>query len=104
MNKTASGVRYIPITNGDINAGSPKRDATIVVNYEAYLAETGALIDSSYTRGESSVYDMSDLIDGWAEALQLMNPGDEWLVFVPAGEAFGSEPLGDLVYRVELEG
>ncbi len=111
MNKTASGVRYIPITNGDIEGGSPSSDATIVVNYEAYLAESGTLIDSSYARGESSVYDMSDLIDGWAEALQLMNPGDEWLVFVPAEEAFGAEPLGDLipansdlVYRVELEG
>ena len=111
MNKTASGVRYIPITNGDINSGSPKLDATIVVNYEAYLADTGVLIDSSYARGESSVYEMSDLIEGWAEALQLMNPGDEWLVFVPSEEAFGREPLGDLipansdlVYRVELEG
>ena len=111
MNKTATGVRYIPIVNGDINAGSPSADATIVVNYEAFLADTGGLIDSSYSRGESSVYQISELIDGWAEAVQLMNPGDEWLVYVPAAQAFGSEPLGDLipansdlVYRVHLEG
>ncbi|MCR9271031.1 MAG: FKBP-type peptidyl-prolyl cis-trans isomerase [Hyphomonadaceae bacterium] len=111
MNKTASGVRYIPIANGDMQAGAPRMDATIVVNYEAFLAETGQLIDSSYARGESSVYDMSDLIDGWAEAVSLMNPGDEWLVYVPSTEAFGEEALGDLipagsdlVYRVELEG
>lgn len=111
MNKTASGVRYIPITNGDINAGSPSADSTIVVNYEAFLADSGRPIDSSYSRGESSVYQISELIDGWAEAVQLMNPGDEWLVFVPSAQAFGSEPLGDLipansdlVYRVQLEG
>ena len=111
MNKTASGVRYIPIVNGDINAGSPSADSTIVVNYEAFLAESGRLIDSSYSRGDSSVYEISELIDGWAEAVQLMNPGDEWLVFVPSTQAFGSEPLGDLipansdlVYRVQLEG
>ena len=111
MNKTASGVRYIPIVNGDINAGSPSADSTIVVNYEAFLAESGRPIDSSYSRGESSVYQISELIDGWAEAVQLMNPGDEWLVFVPSEQAFGSEPLGDLipansdlVYRVQLEG
>ena len=111
MNKTASGVRYIPITNGDINAGSPGGDATIVVSYQAFLAKTGAQIDSSYDRGESSVFQMSELIDGWAEAISYMNPGDEWLVFVPSAEAFGSEPLGDvipansdLVYRVLLEG
>ena len=86
-------------------------DATIVVHYQAYLASSGAEIDSSYARGESSVYEMSDLIDGWAEAVSLMNPGDEWLVFVPSSQAFGSEPLGnlipansDLVYRVQLDG
>ena len=54
---------------------------------------------------------MSDLIDGWAEAIKLMNPGDEWLVFIPSEQAFGTDALGDLippnsdlVYRVELEG
>lgn len=111
MNRTASGVRYIPITNGDILGGSPSADATIVVNYQAFLAASGQEIDSSYARGESSVYKVSDLIDGWGEAIRLMNPGDEWLVFVPAAEAFGAEPLGqmipansDLVYRVQLEG
>eukprot|EP00903_Cladosiphon_okamuranus_P002737 g2735.t1 len=109
--ETASGVRYIPITNGDINSGSPGPNATIVVNYEAFLADSGARIDSSYARGESSVYQVPELVDGWAEAVQLMNPGDEWLIYVPAAEAFGPEPLGDLipgnsdlVYRVQLEG
>ena len=111
MNKTATGVKYIPITNGDVLAKTPSGDATIVVNYEAFLADTGALIDSSYARGESSVFPISDLIDGWAEAIKLMNPGDEWLVFVPSAQAFGADALGDLippnsdlVYRVQLEG
>jgi len=111
MNKTATGVRYIPIVNGDVNSGTPGADATIVVNYEAFLARTGARIDSSYARNESSVFELTELIDGWAEAVGLMNPGDEWLVYVPSAQAFGSEPLGelipansDLVYRVHLEG
>jgi FKBP-type peptidyl-prolyl cis-trans isomerase len=111
MNRTASGVRYIPIVNGDVNSGSPGADATIVVNYEAFLADTGQRIDSSYTRGESSVFEVGELVDGWAEAVQLMNPGDEWLIYVPAAQAFGAEPLGDLipansdlVYRVDLDG
>jgi len=111
MNKTATGVRYIPIVNGDVNSGSPGADATIVVNYEAFLAADGTQIDSSYARGKSSVFQLTELIDGWAEAVGFMNPGDEWLVYVPAAQAFGSEPLGDLipansdlVYRVHLEG
>lgn len=111
MNKTATGVRYIPIQNGNMADGSPAADATIVVSYEAFLGADGTLIDSSYARGEPSVYDMSELIDGWAEAVSLMNPGDEWLVYVPSSQAFGDEPLGDLipagsdlVYRVKLDG
>ena len=111
MNKTASGVKYIPILNGDVMAETPGSDATIVVNYEVFLADTGERIDSSYARGESSVFPIADLIDGWAEAVRLMNPGDEWLVFVPSEQAFGGEALGDLippnsdlVYRVQLEG
>lgn len=111
MNKTATGVRYIPIQNGNMAEGSPAADATIVVSYEAFLAANGTLIDSSYARGEPSVYDMRELIDGWAEAVSLMNPGDEWLVYVPSAQAFGDEPLGDLipagsdlVYRVKLDG
>lgn len=111
MNKLASGVRYIPIINGDQAGGSPGMDATIVVHYEAFLADQGTLVDSSYARGESSVYVMTDLIDGWAAAVRLMNPGDEWLVYVPTAEAFGPQgirdvipPNADLVYRVNLEG
>lgn len=111
MNKLASGVRYIPIANGDIAGGSPSMDSTIVVHYEAFLADQGTLVDSSYARGESSVYEMNELIDGWAAAVRLMNPGDEWLVYVPSAEAFGAQGIGDtippnadLVYRVNLEG
>ena len=111
MVSTASGVRYIPLASGDPSKGSPGPDATVVVNYEAFLEADGTRIDSSYARGESSVYKISDLIDGWGEAMQLMVPGDEWLVSVPSELAFGEEPLGelvpanaDLVYRIQLDG
>jgi FKBP-type peptidyl-prolyl cis-trans isomerase len=111
MKTTASGVKFIPLAAGDPSKGTPGPDATVVVNYEAFLEESGKRIDSSYGRGESSVYKVSDLIDGWGQAVQLMNPGDEWLVYVPSELAFGDEPLGDLipadadlVYRIQLDG
>lgn len=111
LQSTASGVRFIPLASGDATKGSPGPDATVVVNYEAFLEADGTRIDSSYARGESSVYQVADLIDGWAEAVQLMSPGDEWLISVPSELAFGDEPLGDLipanadlVYRLQLDG
>lgn len=105
-----SGVRYIPIMQGSPTGAQPDAGATVTVQYEAFLADTGVLVDSSYARGESSSYDMADLIEGWADAMQAMRPGDEGLIFVPSNLAFGSEgiegaipPNADLVYRVRLD-
>lgn len=105
-----SGVRYIPIMQGNPLGAQPDAGAIITVQYEAFLADTGALVDSSYARGAAGTYDMSDLIQGWANAMQVMRPGDEGLVFVPSDLAFGAEgiegaipPNADLVYRMRLE-
>ncbi|MDJ0922160.1 MAG: FKBP-type peptidyl-prolyl cis-trans isomerase [Henriciella sp.] len=111
MELSASGLRWIPIKSGDTSRGTPGPDATVVVNYEGFLAQDGVKIDSSYSRGESSVYTVPELLDGWGEVIQKMSPGDEWLVFIPSELAFGSEAVGelipanaDVVFQVELEG
>ncbi|MEO0548579.1 MAG: FKBP-type peptidyl-prolyl cis-trans isomerase [Pseudomonadota bacterium] len=111
MQLSASGLRWIPVKDGDPARGTPGADATVVVNYEGFLAENGLKIDSSYSRGESSVYTVPELLEGWGEVIQKMSPGDEWLVFIPSELAFGDEAVGDLipagadvVFQVELEG
>ena len=111
MRQTSTGVRIIPIQMGAEDQGQPGVDATVVVNYEGFLAATGARIDSSYERGEAGVFQVSELIPGWGEALQLMRPGDEWVIHIPAELAYGDAPLGelipagsDLIFRLNLEG
>ncbi len=111
MQTTASGLRWIDLAPGLADKGTPKGDATVVVNYEGYLADSGKQIDSSYARGESSVFQLAELTDGMAEALQSMTPGAERIVFIPSALAYGDEARGDLipansdlVFRLKLEG
>ncbi|GAB5459267.1 MAG: hypothetical protein Hens3KO_22970 [Henriciella sp.] len=111
MNFSASGLRWIELAEGQDAKGSPTADATVVVSYEGFLAETGKRIDSSYERGESGVFEMSDVTDGWNDALQRMSPGDEWMVYIPSELAYGDEARGDiipansdLVFRIRLDG
>jgi peptidylprolyl isomerase/FKBP-type peptidyl-prolyl cis-trans isomerase FklB len=53
---------------------------------------------------------LDGLIPGWVEALQLMRPGDEWRIFVPADLGYGDQgggpipPGATLVFRIELIG
>jgi len=50
------------------------------------------------------------LITGWQEALQLMRPGDEWVLYVPPALGYGAEGAGGgeipggaaLTFRIEL--
>ena len=111
MKVAASGLRWIELAQGDASKGSPEPNATVVVSYEGFLANSGQQIDSSYARGEAGVFQISEMIDGWGQALQAMNPGDEWLVYIPAGLAYGDEARGDvipansdLVFRMRLDG
>ncbi|MFT5794831.1 MAG: FKBP-type peptidyl-prolyl cis-trans isomerase, partial [Saprospiraceae bacterium] len=48
------------------------------------------------------------VISGWTEALQLMQEGDKWKLFVPSELAYGKRGVGPipadtaLVFEVEL--
>jgi FKBP-type peptidyl-prolyl cis-trans isomerase len=112
MQVTANGLRWIEIAAGDPASGSPNADATVVVSYEAFVADTGRKFDSSFSRGEASVYKLGDIaIEGWANALQRMNSGDEWMLYVPSSQGYGAEgieglvpPNADLIFKMRLDG
>lgn len=112
MQSSPSGLRWIELTAGeDQSRGAPGPDATVVVTYEGFLASDGTLIDSSYERGEPGVFDVPQLLPGWGEAIQMMTPGDEWMVYLPWPIAYGAEAVddvipaqSDIIYRMKLEG
>lgn len=105
---TASGLRYKVLASGPANGRSPTRSDSVMVHYRGTLTD-GTPFDSSYDRGEPATFGVGQVIAGWTEALQLMKPGDKWLLHIPARLAYGDRAVGgsipansDLIFQVEL--
>ncbi|MDB4151881.1 FKBP-type peptidyl-prolyl cis-trans isomerase, partial [Pseudomonadales bacterium] len=64
--------------------------------------------DSSVERGEPLALPVNGVISGWTEALQMMQEGDQWQLFVPSDLAYGARGVGPipgntaLIFEVEL--
>lgn len=102
------GVRYKIIKTGSDKGIHPKRSDDIVVRYEGRLLD-GKVFDSSKAdKNGLDTFPLSRLIPGWVATVQLMRPGDEWQVYVPAYLAYGEKgsgpipPNADLVFDIEL--
>lgn len=102
-----SGLQYQVVKSGPADGVRPLPGDQIKVHYEGKLL-SGEVFDSSYERGVPAVMPLDGLIPGWVEALQLMRPGDEWRIFVPAALGYGDQgggpipPGATLVFRIEL--
>ena len=104
---TASGLQYRILKSGAADGAHPGPDGEVKVNYEGKLID-GTVFDSSYTRGVPAVLAVEEIIPGWQEALQLMRPGDTWLIYLPPALAYGDNAAGPippgsvLVFKLEL--
>lgn len=105
---TASGLRYKVLASGPAGGVSPTVADTVVVHYRGTLVD-GTEFDSSYSRGQPATFGVGQVIRGWTEALQLMKPGDKWLIHIPYNLGYGMQgsppkipPFADLVFQVEL--
>lgn len=104
---TASGLQYEVLTPG--TGAKPTRDQTVQVHYHGTLVD-GTVFDSSVQRGEPIEFPVTGVIPGWIEALQLMNVGAKWKLFIPANLAYGDRAAGKippgsvLIFEVELLG
>lgn len=101
-----SGLQYKVITEG--SGESPKANNTVTVHYEGTLIN-GKVFDSSYKRGQTIEFGVTQVIKGWTEALMLMKPGAKWQLFIPAELAYGDRGAGSdigpgetLIFTVEL--
>ena len=101
-----SGLQYKILKNG--NGPKPKASDTVKCHYEGRLIN-GAIFDSSIRRGEPAEFPVSGVIAGWVEALQLMNTGSKWQLYIPSELAYGSHGAGQsigpnetLIFDVEL--
>lgn len=100
-----SGLQYEVISSGD--GAQPTTESTVRTHYHGTLID-GSVFDSSYQRGEPAEFPVSGVIAGWTEALQLMNSGSKWRLYVPSELAYADQAVGTipahstLVFDIEL--
>jgi len=104
---TASGLQYKITKSGPADGAPPTLSEGVAVNYEGSLI-SGRVFDSTYQRGQPAAFGVAEVVPGWTEVLQLMRPGDEWVVYLPPELGYGSRSAGPippnsvLVFRMEL--
>ena len=103
-----SGLQYEVLKTGD--GQKPGPNDKVRCHYHGTLID-GRVFDSSVERGQPAVFGVSQVIRGWTEALQLMNVGSKWRLFIPSDMAYGAHGAGEaiepnmtLIFDVELLG
>ena len=101
----ANGVQYKVIKEG---TGAIPADTSLVkVHYEGRLLND-SVFDSSYKRGEPTIFRANQVIKGWTEALIHMPAGSVWEVYIPQDQAYGEreqniiKPFSTLIFKIEL--
>jgi FKBP-type peptidyl-prolyl cis-trans isomerase len=107
VKETETGLLYEVLTKGD--GAKPTAEDEVEVHYHGTLI-SGDVFDSSKDRGEPAKFRVGQVIKGWTEALQLMNVGAKWKLFIPSDLAYGNRGSGSigpneaLTFEVELLG
>jgi FKBP-type peptidyl-prolyl cis-trans isomerase FklB len=94
-------------------AGQGKKPAaadTVLCNYKGTFLD-GTEFDGSEKAGKPVPFQVSGVIPGFKEVLQLMPVGSKWQVFIPSNLAYGERGAGNviapnstLIFEIELVG
>lgn len=103
---TESGLQYEVLEAGE--GGKPGPEDTVEVHYRGTLVD-GTEFDSSYGRGQTVTFGVGQVIAGWTEALQLMDVGSKYKLYIPPELGYGAGGAGQmigpnaaLIFEVEL--
>ncbi len=104
---TDSGLQYEILKSG--NGEKPLKTDSVTVHYHGTLID-GTVFDSSVNRGNPATFGVQQVIPGWTEALQLMDIGSKYRLFIPQELAYGAnphpggpiKPFSALIFEVEL--
>ncbi|MAY42717.1 MULTISPECIES: FKBP-type peptidyl-prolyl cis-trans isomerase [unclassified Neptuniibacter] len=103
-----SGLQYEIVEAGEEGSEKPSKESKVRTHYHGTFID-GKVFDSSYDRGQPAEFPVGGVIAGWTEALQLMNKGAKWKLYIPYDLAYGAQgspggipPYSALVFDVEL--
>jgi len=101
-----SGLQYRVIAAG--KGKKPSATSTVTVHYAGRLID-GTEFDSSVKHGQPATFPLSNVMQGWNEALQLMPAGSKWELVIPPALAYGDQGAGGvippsavLIFEIEL--
>ncbi len=94
VNVLPSGLQYEVLEEG--KGPKPGPGDQVTVHYTGKLID-GTVFDSSEDRGEPATFGVTQVIPGWVEALQLMNAGSKWRLFIPSQLAYGPQGAGGVI-------
>ena len=112
--RTASGLasKVLQVGLGSVH---PTLNSWVKVHYTGWTAG-GVMFDSSVQRGEPIDFQLTNVIPGWTEGVQLMVAGEKRRFWIPAKLAYGDvipgqpaydpatqqPPRGPLVFDIEV--
>jgi len=100
-----SGLQYKIIREGT-GAKPTKQDMVRAIYHGTLIDET--VFDSGKVRGDTTTFHVSNVVEGFSEALTLMNEGSIWEVYIPAELGYGANPRPGikpnsvLIFEIEL--
>lgn len=99
---TPEGLSYTVLKAG--KGERPNADSKVTVNYKGMLTADGSEFDS----GKDAQFPVGGVIPGFAQGLQLMQPGGSYRLCIPSKLGYGEAGTGpipanaDLVFEVDL--
>lgn len=89
VHTTISGLQYEVLEEG--SGEKPVAGSQVTVHYHGTLLD-GTVFDSSVQRGQPATFGVNQVIPGWTEALQLMNKGAKYRLYIPQNLGYGANP------------
>jgi FKBP-type peptidyl-prolyl cis-trans isomerase len=83
---------------------TPKAASTVRVHYTGWTTD-GKMFDSSLAKGTPATFELTRVIPGWTEGLQLMTEGESRRFWIPSRQAYDGatgKPKGMLVFDITL--
>ena len=92
---TSSGLQYKILEKGT-GTIYPQETDNVTVHYHGTIID-GTVFDSSIEREEPATFDLSRVIPGWTEGVQLMNQGDKFRFFIHPDLAYRDRAAGAII-------
>jgi FKBP-type peptidyl-prolyl cis-trans isomerase FklB len=84
-----AGIQYVVLKSGPPSSEHPTRADAVQIHFEGRTMDGRVFDASSRYKNGTAIFPLRLLIPGWVVAVQLMNRGDRWRIYIPPEFAYG---------------